>query len=200
MIATISRSASCATVSPWCSPGAPRRSTRFHRGDRRVLSAAVNRESDRAEWSRWPCFSRSARDASCGLQRKNCSASGRIRENPGSLTFRARCVPTCQGHRPRRTPTKLAMALGRMLPSALCRGVGVLKFGVSRGSITWPVVPPVYASYPALRPCAQDSEPAWLAKPSPYDSFIRYILPDRCYSIVARKCAEPPGVQPPPAV
>ena len=82
-----------------------------------------------------------------------------LRENPGSLNYRARCVPTCQGHRPRRTPTKLAMALGRMLPSALCQGVGVLKFGVFRGSITWPVVPPVYASYPALRPCPQDSEP-----------------------------------------
>jgi len=77
------------------------------------------------------------------------------------------------------------MALGRMLPSALCQGVGVLKLGVFRGSITWPVVPPVYASYPALRPCPQDSEPAWLARPSPYDSFIRYILPDRSYSIVA---------------
>ncbi len=65
-----------------------------------------------------------------------------------------------------------------MLPSALCQGVGVLKLGVFRGSITWPIVPPVYASYPALRPCPQDSEPARLARPSPYDSFIRYILPD----------------------
>jgi hypothetical protein len=101
-----------------------------------------------------------------------------LRENPGSLNFRARCVPTCQGHRPRRTPTQLAMALDRMLPSALCQGVGVLKLGVFRGSITWPIVPPVYASYPALRPCPQDSEPAWLARPSPYDSFIRCILPD----------------------
>src|SRR5208282_5877474 len=104
--------------------------------------------------------------------------TGRSRENPGSLNFRARCVPTCQGHRPRRTPAKLAMPLDRMLPSALCQGVGVLKLGVLRGSITWPVVFPVYASYPALRPCPQDSEPAWLARPSPYDSFIRYILPD----------------------
>jgi hypothetical protein len=35
-----------------------------------------------------------------------------------------------------------------------CRqGVGILKPGVFRGSITWPVVPPVSASYPALRPC-----------------------------------------------
>ncbi len=101
-----------------------------------------------------------------------------LRVNPGSLNFHTRCVPTCQGHRPRRTPTKLAMALGRMLPSALCQGVGVLKLGVFRGSITWPIVPPVYASYTALRPCPQDSEPAWLARPSPYDSFIRCILPD----------------------
>ena len=72
---------------------------------------------------------------------------------------------------------KLALTLHRMLPSASCQGVGVLKFGVFRGSITWPIVPPVYASYLTLRPCPQDSEPVWLARPSPYDSFIRYILP-----------------------
>ena len=72
---------------------------------------------------------------------------------------------------------KLAYTLHRMLPSASCQGVGVLKFGVFRGSITWPIVPPVNASYPALRPCPHDSEPVWLAGPSPYDSFIRYILP-----------------------
>src|SRR5208282_1833135 len=98
-----------------------------------------------------------------------------LRGNPGSLNFRARCFATCQGHRPRRTPAELAMSLSRLLPSALCQGVGVLKLGVFRGSIAWPIVAPVYASYMALRPCPQDSEPAWLARPSPYDSFIRYI-------------------------
>ena len=72
------------------------------------------------------------------------------------------------------------MSLDRLLPSALCQGVGVLKLGVFRGSIAWPIVAPVYASYLALRPCPQDSEPAWLARPSPYDSFIRYILPVPC--------------------
>ena len=72
------------------------------------------------------------------------------------------------------------MALRRMLPSALCQGVGVLKLGVFRGSITWPVVPPVYASYLTLRSCPQDSEPVWLARPSPYGSFIHYILPVWC--------------------
>jgi hypothetical protein len=105
------------------------------------------------------------------------ASTGRSRVNPGSPNFRARCVPTCQGHRPRRTPVKLAFTLHRMLPSASCQGVGVLKLGVFRGSITWPIVPPVNASYPALRPCPHDSEPVWLAGPSPYDSFIRYILP-----------------------
>lgn len=35
------------------------------------------------------------------------------------------------------------------------------------------LVPPVCASYLALRPCPQDSEPVWLARPSPYGSFIR---------------------------
>jgi hypothetical protein len=108
-------------------------------------------------------------------------------ENPGSLNFRARYVPTCQGHRPRRTPAQLAITLDRMLPSALCQGVGVLKLGVFRGSIAWPIVPPVYASYLTLRPCPQDSEPAWLARPSPYDSFIRYILPVRCGRLVSLK-------------
>ena len=84
---------------------------------------------------------------------------------------------THHDHRPRRTPVKLAFTLHRMLPSASCQGVGVLKLGVFRGSIAWPVVPPVNASYPALRPCPHDSEPVWFARPSPYDSFIRYILP-----------------------
>jgi hypothetical protein len=64
-----------------------------------------------------------------------------------------------------------------MLPSALCQGVGVLKLGIFRCPITRPVVLPV-ASYPVLRPCPQESEPAWLARPSPYDSFIRCISPD----------------------
>jgi hypothetical protein len=108
------------------------------------------------------------------------ASAGRSRENPGSPNFRARCVPTCQGHRPRRTPVKLAFTFHRMLPSASCQSVGVLKFGVFRGSITWPVVPPVNASYLALRPCPHDSEPVWFATPSPYDSFIRYILPAWC--------------------
>ncbi len=36
------------------------------------------------------------------------------------------------------------------------------------------------ASYLALRPCLQDSEPVWLPGPSPCDSFIRYILPAWC--------------------
>jgi len=69
------------------------------------------------------------------------------------------------------------VTLLRMLPSALCQGVGVLKFGVFRGSVAWPIVPPVYASHLTLRSDPQDSEPVWFARPSPYDSFIRYILP-----------------------
>jgi len=74
----------------------------------------------------------------------------------------------------------LALPFHRMLPSASCQRVGVLKFGVFRGSITWPVVPPVYASYLTLRSCPQDSEPVWLARPSPYGSFIRYIMLAGC--------------------
>ncbi len=92
--------------------------------------------------------------------------TGRPRGNPGSLNFRARSVPACQGHRPRRTPASLAFALRRLLPSALCQGVGVLKFWIFRDSYSWPVVPPVNASYPALRLCPHDSEPVWLATPS----------------------------------
>jgi hypothetical protein len=48
---------------------------------------------------------------------------------------------------------------------------------VFRGSSSWPIVPPVYASPPPSRATPQDSEPVWFATPSPYDSFIRYILP-----------------------
>ncbi len=60
---------------------------------------------------------------------------------------------------------RLAITLHRMSPSASCPGVGVLKFEVFRGSITWPVVP-VYASYLTLRSCSQDSKPVWLARHS----------------------------------
>ncbi len=95
-------------------------------------------------------------------------------------SFHARCVPACQGQRPRRTPLELAKALLGMLPSAPCQSVGVLKFGVFRGSISWPVIPPVNASDMALRPRLYDSEPMRLAGPSPYGSCIRYILPARC--------------------
>jgi hypothetical protein len=93
-------------------------------------------------------------------ERNGCS-----RANTGSPNFRARCVPTYQGLRPRRIPAKLAMALSRMLPSALCQGVGVLKLGVfprlvflayseglasHTGSESCGHVAPVNASYPAL--------------------------------------------------
>jgi hypothetical protein len=89
---------------------------------------------------------------------------------------------------------KLALTFHRMLPSALCQGVGVLKLGVFRGSIAWPVVPPVYASYLTLRSCPQDSEPVWLARPSPYGSFIRYTLPVPCLrtGLTLRRYDTPP--------
>jgi len=64
---------------------------------------------------------------------------------PGISQLPCKMRPYVPGHRPRRTPAKLAITLSGMLPSALCQGVGVLKLGVFRGSITWPVVPPVYA-------------------------------------------------------
>ncbi len=78
---------------------------------------------------------------------------------------------------------QLAMALPRMLPSALCQSVGVLKFGVFRGSSPWPIVPPVNASHLTLRSNPHDSEPVWFAGPSPYGSYIHYILPARCLRI-----------------
>jgi hypothetical protein len=48
--------------------------------------------------------------------------------------------------------------------------------GISRLN-SWPIIPPVNASYLALRPCPHDSELVWLAGPSPYGSCIRHILP-----------------------
>ena len=56
----------------------------------------------------------------------------------------------------------------------------------------WPVVSPVNASSMALRPCPHDSEPAWLAVPSPYDSFIRDILPDDACASAWRFDTSPP--------
>jgi hypothetical protein len=107
-------------------------------------------------------------------------SAGRFRKNPGSLNFLARCVSACQGHRPRRTPTQLAMALGRMLPSGRrhpeAGGISRLN-NLARSSSCLRFVS-------GLTPVPQNSEPASLARPSPYDSFIRYVLPVRCYSIV----------------
>src|SRR5580692_557954 len=62
----------------------------------------------------------------------------------------------------------------------VCRSIGVLKLGTIPDSIAWPVGPPVYASYLALRPSPQDSEPVWLSRPSPYGSFICSTLPVPC--------------------
>src|SRR5215813_10528915 len=42
---------------------------------------------------------------------------------------------------------------------------------------TPPACAPVNASLPALRPQAHDSEPVWLARPSPYGSFIHTSTP-----------------------
>ncbi len=42
---------------------------------------------------------------------------------------------------------------------------------------SWPVCTPVNASPGMLPPPAHDSGPEWLAKPSLYDSFIRYSMP-----------------------
>ena len=109
------------------------------------------------------------------------------RNKPGASVRRQGCARERE-REPRRCPApdgggvavRIAKALRRMLPSASCQGVGVLKLGVFRGSITWPVIPPVYASYLAWRPCPKDSEPLWLVAPSSYSSFIRYTLPVWC--------------------
>ncbi len=45
------------------------------------------------------------------------------------------------------------------------------------GLNTRPARTPVYASAPSSRPVAHDSEPAWVASPSPCDSFIHNTLP-----------------------
>src|SRR5713226_6596174 len=99
------------------------------------------------------------------------------RANTGSPGSRARCVLTCQGLRPRRTPSHLAWTMRRMLPSAWHHGVGVPESRMFRGSMPWPAISPVNASIPTLRLATHDSGPVWFATPSPYDSFIRFISP-----------------------
>ena len=99
------------------------------------------------------------------------------RANAGPPGFRARCVPACQGLRPRGSPSHLAWAMLRMLPSAWHHGVGVPESRMFRGSMPWPALPPVNASALPLQAAPHDSGPVWFATPSLCDSFIHYIPP-----------------------
>jgi hypothetical protein len=54
------------------------------------------------------------------------------------------------------------------------------KIRLDRGALYWrgrPARTSVNASPTVLRRSAHDSRPAWLARPSPYDSCIHYISP-----------------------
>jgi len=67
----------------------------------------------------------------------------------------------CQEHSP--SKSKSWLSPNRKLPRPLLEGQtrnGVRLLG-----------------HLALRPCPHNSEPVWFAIPSPYDSFVRYILP-----------------------
>jgi len=113
------------------------------------------------------------------------ASTGCSRVNPGSPNFRARHVPACQGHRPRRTPTQLAIALRRMFAFRLVvRASAFLKFGVFRGSINlarssscqrfriW-----------SLRHARHELGAGVFRYAFTVRSFIRYILPARCLRI-----------------
>ncbi len=63
-----------------------------------------------------------------------------------------------------------------VLPSASDNSVGVLKRLISQLN-GWPVCTPVNASPVPLWAPAHDSGPVWLARPSPYGSFIHNSLP-----------------------
>jgi hypothetical protein len=80
------------------------------------------------------------------------------------------------GQRPRRMPLELAKTLLIYVDFRIVsRRQRPPVRSVSRLN-PLAIVPPVYALYLTLRSCLQDSEPVWLAGPSPYGSCIRYIL------------------------
>src|SRR5499427_10820627 len=70
----------------------------------------------------------------------------------------------------------LALAHPWILPSATCHDVGTLVAIISRLN-TPPACAPVNASPPASRLATHDSGSVWLARPSPYGSFIRSSTP-----------------------
>jgi hypothetical protein len=53
----------------------------------------------------------------------------------------------------------------------LCDGVSISRLN------TWPIRTPVNASSAPLRTPTHDSEPVWVANPSPYETFIHITLP-----------------------
>ena len=76
----------------------------------------------------------------------------------------------------RRVQRMLAMTHPPVLPSAMLNVVGTPVAIISQLN-TPPACAPVNASLPALRLRAHDSEPVWLARPSPYGSFIHTSTP-----------------------
>ena len=67
----------------------------------------------------------------------------------------------------------LALTRSAAWPSAPVNGVGTWIWGISRLN-SLPMRAPVNASPDASRRPAHDSGSGWFAKPSLYDSFIRY--------------------------
>ena len=81
------------------------------------------------------------------------------------------------GLRPRGARTHLALAMRPMWPSDTLERVGAPEVNEVSRLHTLPTYPSVNASPMPSRAPAHDSGPVWLARPSPYDSFIRYSSP-----------------------
>lgn len=96
-----------------------------------------------------------------------------IPRSPGS---RARSVHACQGLRPRRVQSTLALSHRFILPSAHKTNVGTREASISRFN-GWPTCSPVNASRTASRLPAHDSGSMWIATPSLQWTFTIYSLP-----------------------
>jgi len=81
-----------------------------------------------------------------------------------------------RGLRPRGVHSRLAIATRSVWPSAYLHGVGTPEWSKISRLDTRPAHSPVNASPLPSRATAHDSGPVWLAKPSPYETFIRCYL------------------------
>ena len=115
-----------------------------------------------------------------GFTARTCEHTGRERDLPASgrrlVSPFARCLRACMGSSTPRDPDRSRMTSDLVLPSASVESLGFPENTIS-GLNGQPARTPVNASRASSRMLPHDSEPVWLAMPSPYGTFIHNTSP-----------------------